>query len=154
LSIAAYLGSKFVVLGALTGIQAALFVGVATIGVPGPDAPLILGSDRAEVILAVLGVTWASMAIGLAVSAAIPNVDRGMPLLVLLIMAQLILCGGLFPVTGRPALEQLPGSHPHAGVTPQARQPSTFSRCLSPPTIRSGTTPSLTGSLTRSPSSD
>jgi len=37
----------------------------------------------------------------------IDNADRGMPLLVLLVMLQLILCGGLFPVQGRAELEQL-----------------------------------------------
>jgi hypothetical protein len=47
------------------------------------------------------------MIIGLLISALIDNADRGMPLLVLVVMAQLILCGGLFPLHGRVPLEQL-----------------------------------------------
>lgn len=37
----------------------------------------------------------------------IDNADRGMPLLVLMIMAQLVFSGGPFSVHGRPGLEQL-----------------------------------------------
>ncbi|WP_082275211.1 hypothetical protein, partial [Mycobacterium persicum] len=43
----------------------------------------------------------------LLISALIGNADRGMPLLVLVVMAQLVLCGGMFAVNGRPPLEQL-----------------------------------------------
>jgi hypothetical protein len=107
LSIGAYLASKIVVLAVVTGLQAVVFTYVSLLGRAGPDDPLWLGSGKAEVLLAVLGVTWASMLTGLAISAAIDNADRGMPLLVLLIMVQLILCGGLFPVEGRVVLEQL-----------------------------------------------
>ncbi|MBB3082149.1 FHA domain-containing protein [Geodermatophilus sabuli] len=107
LSIGAYLASKVVVLALVTGLQAVLFTVVALLGRPGPDDPLLLGSGRAEVLLAVLAVTWTAMLTGLAISAAIDNADRGMPLLVVLIMVQLILCGGLFPVDGRVVLEQL-----------------------------------------------
>ena len=107
LSLGAYLASKVVVLAVVTGLQATLFTSVSLLGRARPDDPLILGSGQAEVLLAVLGVTWASMLTGLAISAAIENADRGMPLLVLLIMVQLILCGGLFPVDGRAVLEQL-----------------------------------------------
>jgi hypothetical protein len=61
----------------------------------------------AEVAAAVVAVTVVSMTIGLLISALISNADRGMPLLVLVVMAQLILSGGLFPVHGRIWLEQL-----------------------------------------------
>jgi hypothetical protein len=37
----------------------------------------------------------------------IGNADRGMPLLVLVVMAELVLCGGIFGVQGRIPLEQL-----------------------------------------------
>jgi hypothetical protein len=37
----------------------------------------------------------------------IGNADRGMPLLVLVVMAELVLCGGMFGVKGRIPLEQL-----------------------------------------------
>ena len=44
------------------------------------------------------------MIIGLLISAMIGNADRGMPLLVLVVMAELVLCGGMFGVRGRFAL--------------------------------------------------
>lgn len=107
LSIGAYLASKVLVLGVVVGMQAALFTIVALLGRDGPDDPLVLPSGRVEILLAVVVVAWASTATGLLISAAIDNADRGMPLLVLLIMVQLILCGGLFEVYDRPVLDQL-----------------------------------------------
>ena len=45
--------------------------------------------------------------VGLVVSASVANADRGMPLLVLVLMVELVVSGGLFPVNGRPGLEQV-----------------------------------------------
>jgi ABC-type multidrug transport system ATPase subunit/pSer/pThr/pTyr-binding forkhead associated (FHA) protein len=107
LSVGAYLTSKVLVLGVVAGVQAALFTTVALLGRDGPDDPLVLPDGKTEVLLAVLAVTVASMLTGLLISGVIDNADRGMPLLVLLIMVQLILCGGLFEVYDRPVLDQL-----------------------------------------------
>jgi ABC-type multidrug transport system ATPase subunit/pSer/pThr/pTyr-binding forkhead associated (FHA) protein len=107
LSIGAYLVSKVLVLGIITGLQATFFTLISLLGRDGPDNPVVLPWGRAEILLAVLGVTWTSMLIGLAISAAIDNADRGMPLLVLVIMVQLVFCGGLFPVHDRLVIEQL-----------------------------------------------
>ncbi len=68
---------------------------------------MLLGSGFAEVLLAVVGVTVVTMTVGLVISAFIDNADRGMPLLVLVLMLQLVVSGGLFPVHGRPVLEQV-----------------------------------------------
>lgn len=57
--------------------------------------------------LAVVAVSVVSMMIGLLISAMIGNADRGMPLLVLVVFAELVLCGGMFGVKGRIPLEQL-----------------------------------------------
>ena len=107
LGIGPYLASKVAVLAAITGIQAAVFVTLATVGREPPDSALLFGPGVVEVALAVLAVTVTSMILGLAISAGIDNADRGMPLLVLVIMIQLVLCGGLFAVDDRPVLEQL-----------------------------------------------
>ena len=107
LSPTAYLASKIAVLSAVTGVQAALFTAVSMVGLPGPDSAVLLSSGRAEIVLAVIAASLVAMAVGLVISALIPNADRGMPLLVLLVMLQLILCGGLFPVQGRVGLEQV-----------------------------------------------
>ncbi|MBV9140474.1 MAG: ATP-binding cassette domain-containing protein [Pseudonocardiales bacterium] len=107
LSPAAYLASKIAVLSTVAGVQAALFTAVSMVGLPGPDGAVVLFSGRAEIVLAVIAASLVAMAVGLVISAVIPNADRGMPLLVLLVMLQLILCGGLFPVQGRAGLEQV-----------------------------------------------
>jgi hypothetical protein len=107
LSVGAYVASKVLVLGAVAGLQAVVFTVVALAGRDGPDDPVLLPDARAEILVAVVAVTLASVVTGLLISAAIDNADRGMPLLVLLIMVQLILSGGLFTVSGRPVLEQI-----------------------------------------------
>ncbi len=108
LSLTAYLGSKLAVLAGITALQAVVLTVLATVGEPGADRPLILtGLPTGDVAIAVTAVAVVAMAVGLLVSALIANADRGMPLLVVIVMAQLILCGGLFPVHGRAVLEQL-----------------------------------------------
>ncbi|OBK21173.1 ABC transporter ATP-binding protein [Mycobacterium asiaticum] len=116
LSGGAYLASKLAVLGAITGLQGLIlgFLGVAFL--PPPDDSLLLHSGStqllqrvgsAEVAAAVVAVTVVSMILGLLISSLISNADRGMPLLVLVVMAQLVLCGGMFAVKDRIPLEQL-----------------------------------------------
>ncbi len=107
LSRRAYLASKLVVLTALTTVQGLIlgFLGVAFL--PGPDQSVVIPWPRVEVAVAVVAVTVVSMMIGLLISAMIGNADRGMPLLVLVVMAELVLCGGMFGVKGRIPLEQL-----------------------------------------------
>ena len=107
LTIGAYVASKVVVLTVITGLQAVLFTVLGLLGRNPPDDPVIMTSGVMEILLAVLCVTVTSMLVGLVISASIDNADRGMPLLVLVIMIQLIFCGGLFAVYDRPVLEQL-----------------------------------------------
>ena len=107
LSIGAYVASKVVVLALITGLEATLFTVLSLWGRNGPDAHLVVSGGLLEILLAVLCVTITSMLVGLVISAFIDNADRGMPLLVLVIMIQLIFCGGLFSVYGRPVLEQV-----------------------------------------------
>ena len=106
LSPVAYLASKIAVLSVLTGAQALLLVVLGLLGSQGPDDGALLPSGTLEVIAAVIATTLAAMTIGLILSAVVRNADRTMPLLVVLIMAQLLLSGGLFPVNGRPLLAQ------------------------------------------------
>src|SRR5215472_9853791 len=65
-----------------------------------------------EVMISVALVAVASMAIGLLVSSAVSTSERAMPLVFLLVMVQVITTGGIFPVHGKPGIEQL------AWVTP------------------------------------
>jgi ABC transport system ATP-binding/permease protein len=107
LSRGAYLASKLVVLSVITSLQGLILGFLGVVFLPGPDESLVLPWPRAETAVAVVAVTVVSMMIGLLISAMIGNADRGMPLLVLVVMAELVLCGGMFGVRGRPPLEQL-----------------------------------------------
>ncbi|MEJ2862515.1 ATP-binding cassette domain-containing protein [Actinomycetospora flava] len=107
LSRTAYLLSKVVVLGVVTGLQGVVLGVLGQLGRPGPDAAVVLGDPRLEILVAIAGVTVASMAVGLAVSAWIDNADRGMPLLVLLAMLQFILSSALLQIQDSPVLAQL-----------------------------------------------
>ncbi|CAM4226111.1 ABC transporter ATP-binding/permease protein [Mycobacterium basiliense] len=107
LSGGAYLASKLVVLTALTTVQGLILGFLGPAFLPPPDQSIVLPWPSLEVAVAVVAVTVVSMMIGLLISAMIGNADRGMPLLVLVVMAELVLCGGMFGVRGRPPLEQL-----------------------------------------------
>jgi ABC transport system ATP-binding/permease protein len=107
LSRAAYLTSKLVVLAVITGVQALVLGLLGNLGRPGPDAAVVLSDPMLEIVVALAGVTIASMALGLAVSAWIDNADRGMPLLVLLAMLQFILSSALLQIGDRVGLGQL-----------------------------------------------
>nr|WP_279354645.1 ATP-binding cassette domain-containing protein [Frankia canadensis] len=108
LSRGAYLWSKLVVLGLITGLQAVILAVVGLAGQPGPDTPVVLrGSGLAEVTVALVVVSVAAMVLGLLVSALIANADRGMPILVVILLLQFLLGGTLIPLHGHPPLEQL-----------------------------------------------
>jgi ABC-type multidrug transport system ATPase subunit/pSer/pThr/pTyr-binding forkhead associated (FHA) protein len=107
LSWGAYLASKVLVLSLITGVQAVVLTTLGIAGNPGPDDSALTSSGTFDIVLAMIGVTIASMCLSLILSVAVSNADRVMPLLVLVIMAQLLMSSGLFPVNGRPILEQL-----------------------------------------------
>ncbi|MBI2701815.1 MAG: ABC transporter permease, partial [Mycobacterium sp.] len=107
LSGGAYLASKLAVLGAITTAQGLILGLLGVAFLPPPDQSVVMPWPRIEVAVAVVAVTVVTMILGLLISALISNADRGMPLLVLVVMAQLVLCGGMFPVKDRIPLEQL-----------------------------------------------
>lgn len=107
LSPGAYLLSKVAVLGLLVALQCVLFTFLALLGQPGPDHALVLGNGLLEVSLAVAAVGFTMTIASLVVSAAATSTEQTMPALVALVMAQLVLCGGLFAIEGRAVIEQV-----------------------------------------------
>lgn len=107
LSPAAYLGSKIAVFAALAAVQATLFVTVGLLGRPGPAESLVLPDATVELIVVVWLTAVTSTATGLLVSAFVTTGEQTMPVLVGLVMAQLVLSGGLFAVVGRVGVEQM-----------------------------------------------
>ncbi len=60
-----------------------------------------------EIMVPVALVALASMTIGLLVSTLARTTEQTTPVLVVLVMAQLVLCGGLFELDGQPVMEQI-----------------------------------------------
>jgi ABC-type multidrug transport system ATPase subunit len=107
LSSVAYLGSKLTVLGLVATVQGIVLTLLALAFRPGPDHGSLLGSGTLEVVAVIAGLSAISAAVGLVISAVVRDENQAMPLLVLLTMAQLVLCGGLVPVVGRIGLAQV-----------------------------------------------
>jgi hypothetical protein len=108
LSSGAYLFSKLIVLGVISGLQALLLV---LLGLPGRPMPahgaVLSAAPLVEIALAVVVLALASMALGLLVSSMVSTSEKAMPLLVLLAIAQVILSGGILPLNGKIGLNQL-----------------------------------------------
>jgi ABC-type multidrug transport system ATPase subunit/pSer/pThr/pTyr-binding forkhead associated (FHA) protein len=106
LSAGIYLLSKILILSLITGIQATLLVVIGMVGRPIPAHGALI-APLPELMLATAGLAIVCMALGLLVSAAVSTSEKTMPLLVLLCLAQVILCGGLVALPGTIGLEQL-----------------------------------------------
>ncbi|RNI21140.1 FHA domain-containing protein [Flexivirga caeni] len=107
LSPQAYLAGKLTIFGVLTLLQSILMVALVSIRKPMPDSAILLGSPMVEIILMCWLTAFAAASLGLLLSSVVKTSEQAMPALVISIMAQLALCGGLFPVNGRVGLEQL-----------------------------------------------
>jgi ABC transport system ATP-binding/permease protein len=107
LSAGAYLMSKVVILGVLSGVQAVILVGIGLTGRPLPRrGALLTHLPLVELMLAMFVLGVASMTLGLLISALVDTSDKAMPLLVVVVMVQIVLSGGVFPVHGKLGLEQ------------------------------------------------
>jgi ABC transport system ATP-binding/permease protein len=108
LSTSAYLLAKVVVYCTAAVIGSAVLVGIVMAGKNGPTRGAVLLHNAAlELFVTVAATCVASVIVGLALSALARSNEQIMPLLVVAIMAQLVLSGGLLPVTARLGLEQL-----------------------------------------------
>ncbi|HSR82897.1 MAG TPA: FHA domain-containing protein [Streptosporangiaceae bacterium] len=108
LSAGAYLVSKLVVLGLITGLQAVVLVLVGLSGRPlPPQGAVLTGLPLAELMLAMFALGVASMTLGLLLSSVVDTSDKAMPLLVIVVMFQVVLSGGIFPLHGKAGLEEL-----------------------------------------------
>lgn len=108
LSSVAYVGSKCVVLGALTATQctAMALIALARQGSHGSGA--VLSSPLVELVVVAVMAGLAGMALGLLISALVATVDRAMTVLPVVLLLQLLLAlGAIFPdVVEKPGLKQ------------------------------------------------
>jgi ABC transport system ATP-binding/permease protein len=108
LSASAYLMAKVVVYCTAAVVQSAVMVGIVLYGKNAPTRGAVLLHNAAfELFVTVAATCVASVILGLALSALARSNEQIMPLLVVAIMAQLVLSGGLLPVAARLGLEQL-----------------------------------------------
>lgn len=107
LSPGTYLLSKVLIFAAISVIQAAILTGLVLLRKPAATTTALFSSAAIELWVVVSLTTFAGCLLGLVVSAWVTSMDQVMPLLVASVMAQLVLCGGLIPITGRAVLDEL-----------------------------------------------
>jgi ABC-type multidrug transport system ATPase subunit len=107
LSPAAYLASKLVVLGVISAVQSVVLVAIGLGGRPMPARGVLTSSPLAEIMLGVAVLAIASMTIGLLISAAVNSSDKTLPLLVVTVLVEVVLSGGVIRLNGTAGLEQL-----------------------------------------------
>ncbi|MHA7651582.1 ATP-binding cassette domain-containing protein [Mycobacterium sp. ML4] len=108
LSTWAYLAAKLTVFFAFAVIQAAIATSIVLVGKGAPtQKALVLGNPGFELFATVAATCVASAVVGLVLSSIARSNEQIMPLLVVSLMLQLVLAGGMIPVTNRIFLDQL-----------------------------------------------
>jgi ABC-type multidrug transport system ATPase subunit len=108
LSTWAYLGGKLAVFCVFAIVQAAITTGIVILGKGAPtQKAVLLGSPSFELFTTVAATCVASAILGLVLSSIARSNEQIMPLLVVSLMLQLVLAGGMIPVTDRIFLDQL-----------------------------------------------
>jgi ABC transport system ATP-binding/permease protein len=108
LSTTAYLLAKIFVFFVFATVQAAIATFIVRLGKGAPTAhPPFFDNSTFSLFVTVAGTCVASAILGLLLSAVAQSNEQIMPLLVVSIMSQLVLAGGMIPVTGRAGLNQL-----------------------------------------------
>lgn len=102
-----YALAKAGVFAMICAVQTLLLVCVVATVKPGPGTTVLLPVGTLEIGVAVWGTAFASCMLALLCSALVRSSEQVMPLLVVSVMAQLVLCGGMIPVTGRAGLHEL-----------------------------------------------
>ncbi|KZM69232.1 FHA domain-containing protein [Nocardia terpenica] len=103
----AYLLAKITVFGAAALLQSAVLVGIVLAGKNPPGKGTLIPSGSAELYIDLAFTAVTCVVIGLLLSTVAKSNEQVMPLLVVVIMCQLVMAGGMIPVTNRVVLEQL-----------------------------------------------
>src|SRR6266566_4441391 len=100
LGILPYMFSKIVVLGILCLVQSAILV--LCVSIPDPFSNSIFLPPFLEVYITIALTSLAGLMMGLMVSALVPNTDRAMTIVPLLLIPQIIFSGIIFPLNSWP----------------------------------------------------
>ncbi|RMI31823.1 ATP-binding cassette domain-containing protein [Nocardia stercoris] len=103
----AYLMSKIVVFGIAALLQSAVLVAMVVFGKKPPGAGVLIHNGSVELYIAIALTAVSSVVIGLLMSSLSKSSEQTLPFLVGVVMCQLVLAGGIIPVTGRVGMEQV-----------------------------------------------
>jgi hypothetical protein len=94
-------------------LQSSIATTIVILGKSPPTrGAVLLGNATVELYVTVAATCVASAMLGLVLSALVRSSEQIMPLFVVSIMAQLVLCGGMVPVTDRLLLNQVSWAMP------------------------------------------
>ena len=153
LSTTAYLLAKIWVYSTAAIIQSAILVAIVVYGKGGPtQGDVVVGNASVGLFVSVAGTSVAGAMLGLALSALARSNEQIMPMLVVLVISQLVFCGGMIPVAHRLLVDQLSWFTPARwGFAASASTVDLIEACphaVGAQTIRSGNTPRSGGSST------
>ncbi len=101
----AYLFAKVIVFFLLTAIQSAIMLGI-TYGLRDlPEEGGVFLPPPVSLFVAITVLACVSTLVGLAISSMVKSNEQTMPPLVIVVMVQLVFCGGLFPITAAGAAQ-------------------------------------------------
>ena len=108
LSAFGYLLSKLLIVGAISIAQsvAIVLIGLAGRAMP-PTGSFLHHLPLVELLVAVGLLSMSSMCLGLMVSARVNTSEKAVPFLVMLVVGQIVLSGGVVPLAGIAGLSQL-----------------------------------------------
>jgi ABC-type multidrug transport system ATPase subunit/pSer/pThr/pTyr-binding forkhead associated (FHA) protein len=107
LSTTAYLGSKVLVLSAITAVQAIVLTSIGLLTRFPDEGALITSAAWLEMMVTVAALAVASAMLGLVFSALVDNADKTLPPLVVFVMANLVFTGGLLALGDKTGLNVL-----------------------------------------------
>ncbi|GAB3127142.1 ATP-binding cassette domain-containing protein [Tsukamurella serpentis] len=111
----AYLLAKTVVFFFAATVQVSIMMTIVLLGIKRPGAGqtgdaaqgAVLANPSPELVIDIILLACVSTLVGLLISALARSSEQVMPLLVVVVMVQLVMSGGLFELNNRPGLEQV-----------------------------------------------
>jgi ABC-type multidrug transport system ATPase subunit/predicted component of type VI protein secretion system len=103
----AYLVSKIMVFGCAALLQSAVLVAIVIAGKKPPGKGVLIPQGGIELYVDIALTAISCVIVGLALSTIAKSTEQVFPLLVLVIMCQLVMAGGMISVTNRVVLEQV-----------------------------------------------
>jgi ABC transport system ATP-binding/permease protein len=102
-----YLMAKITIFGLAALLQSAVLVAIVLIGKKQPGHGSLISSGNIELYIDIAATAVCCVVVGLVLSSLARSNEQVMPLLVVIIMVQLVMAGGMIPVTNRMVLEQI-----------------------------------------------